>query len=360
MRKLAIPLLVLLIIAGVIASQTFYIVDETQLAIVTRFGEFQESKNSPGLAFKIPFVESVTKLDGRLLRVDAPPNSLLTLDKRTLVIDAYARYRITDPLVFFQALRTEENAESRIGDIVTSNLRREVALDLQSEIIDETREEIMQRITEASKLLDIQRSEALELPGGLQDPSLQIIIAGRAVAEGEASIRDRIPTPDQLQAIILSPSPQDFDLAGEDFRYRVPLTDRFGIEVVDVRIKRADFPSGVADSVFDRMRAERERIASAQRAEGAQADAEIRAEVDREVQIITQTAEGDSARIRGEAEGEAIAILAEQLGRDPEFYAFIRSLEAYRKLLEQDSTLILNVDSDLWRYLESPSVPSDR
>lgn len=360
MRKLAIPLLVLLIIAGVIASQTFYIVEETQFAIVTRFGEFQEDKKSPGLAIKIPFVESVIKLDSRLLRVDAPPASLLTLDKRTLVIDAFARYRITEPLIFFQTLRTEANAGARVGDIVNSNLRREVALDLQSDVISETREEIMQRVTAASKLLDIQRSEAIALPGGLRDPSLQIIIAGRAVAEGETAIRDRIPTPDQLESIINSPTPLDFDLEGENFRYRIPLTDRFGIEVVDVRIKRADFPAGVASSVFDRMRAERERIASAQRAEGAQADAEIRATVDREVNFITQAAQGDSARIRGEAEGEAIRILAEQLGRDPEFYAFTRSLEAYRKLLAEDSTLVLNVDSDLWRYLESPSVPADR
>ena len=360
MRKLAIPLLIILIVAGVIASQTFYIVNETQLAIVTRLGEFQESKQSPGLAFKVPFIESVTKLDKRLLRVDAPPASLLTLDKRTLVIDAYARYRITDPLQFFQALRTEINAEARVGDIVNSNLRREVALDLQTEVIDETREEIMQRVTDSSKLLDIRREEAEALPGGLRDPSLQIVIASRTLGEGEVAIRDRIPTPEQLDAIIASSNPQDFDLADEDFRYRVPLQDVFGIEVVDVRIKRADFPQGVASSVFDRMKAERERIASAQRAEGAQADAEIRATVDREVEFITQAAQGDSARIRGEAEGEAIGILAEQLGRDTEFYAFTRSLEAYRRLLASDATLVLNVDSDLWRYLESPSEPSGR
>lgn len=360
MRKIAIPLLVLLIIGAIVASQALYKVDETQVAIVTRLGEFRESKTTPGLGFKAPFIESVTKLDKRLLRVDAPPASLLTLDKRTLVIDAYARYRIIDPLIFFRALRTESNAEARVGDIVNSNLRREVALDLQSEIIDETREEIMSRITEASKLLDIQRSEAEALPGGLRDPSLTIIIAARPADEGEEPIRDRLPTPDQLESIINSPAPLDFDLEGENFRYRVPLTDRFGIEIVDVRIKRADFPSGVAASVFDRMRAERERIASAQRAEGAQIDLEKRAEVDRIVQIITQTAQGDSARIIGEAEGEAISILAEQLGRDPEFYAFTRSLEAYKLLLESDATLILNVDSDLWRYLESPLAPADR
>ena len=167
-------------------------------------------------------------------------------------------------------------------------------------------------------------------------------------------------TPEQLEAIINSPAPLDFGLDIENFRYRVPLNDRFGIEVVDVRIKRADFPSNVSSSVFDRMRAERERIASAERAEGAQIDLEKRADVDRQVEIITQTAQGDSARIRGEAEGEAIGILAEQLGRDEEFYAFTRSLEAYKALLAQDSTLILNVDSDLWRYLESPSLPADR
>ena len=106
MRKITIPLLVLLIIGAIVASQVLYKVDETQVAIVTRLGEFRESKTTPGLGFKVPFIESVTKLDKRLLRVDAPPASLLTLDKRTLVIDAYARYRIIDPLIFFRALRT--------------------------------------------------------------------------------------------------------------------------------------------------------------------------------------------------------------------------------------------------------------
>ena len=360
MRKIAIPFLVLLIIGGIVASQALYKVDETQLAIVTRLGEFRESKTSPGLGIKVPFIESVTKLDKRLLRVDAPPSSLLTLDKRTLVIDAYARYRIIDPLKFFQALRTESNAEARVGDIINSNLRREVALDLQSEIISVTREEIMARITEASKLLDIQRAEAEQLPGGLRDPSLTIVIAAKAVAEGEEPIRDSLPTPDQFESIVNSSAPLDFDLEDENFRYRVPLGDQFGIEIFDVRIKRADFPQGVASSVFDRMRAERERIASKERAEGAQIDLEKRADVDRQVQIITQTAQGDSARIIGEAEGQAISILAEQLGRDPEFYAFTRSLESYKRLLESDATLILNVDSDLWRYLESPLAPADR
>jgi len=360
MRKFAIPLLVVLVITAIVASQALYKVDETQLAIVTRLGEFRESKINPGLAIKVPFIESVTKLDKRLLRVDAPPSSLLTLDKRTLVIDAYARYRITDPLKFFQALRTESNAEARVGDIINSNLRREVALDLQSEIIDETREEIMQRVTASAKLLDITRSEAADLPGGFKDPSLSIFIAGKAVEEGEEAIRDRVPTPDQLESIINSAAPLDFDLEGENFRYKVPLNDRFGIEIFDVRIKRADFPQGVASSVFDRMRAERQRIASKERAEGAQIDLEKRADVDKQVLIITQSAQGDSARIIGEAEGQAISILSEQLGRDPEFYGFIRSLEAYEQLLESDATLILNVESDLWRYLESPLAPADR
>lgn len=354
MARFAIPLLVILILGAIVASQTFYIVDETQLAIVTRFGAFKEAHRSPGLYVKTPLADSVTKLDKRLLRVDAPPAALLTADKRQLLIDAYVRYRIIDPLKFFKTLRTESRAASRVENIVGSELRREVALDLQTDIISETREEIMRRVTEGSKRLDITRAEAQALPaGGLRDLSLEIVIAGGVTEEGIK--RDRVPTAEERETII-----RDGTLEGEEIRYRVPLVDRFGIEVVDVRIKRADFPSGVASSIYDRMRAERQRIASAERAEGAEQDAVIRARVDREVQFITQAAEGEAAQIRGDAEKTAIETLAVELGRDPEFYAFQRSLEAYRKLLDGDSTIILNADSDLFLYLESPLAPEDR
>ncbi|MCZ6539224.1 MAG: hypothetical protein O6922_05305, partial [Chloroflexi bacterium] len=136
--------------------------------------------------------------------------------------------------------------------------------------------------------------------------------------------------------------------------YAVDIRASLGIIIVDVRIKRADFPPDIETSVFSRMEAERERIASGLRAEGTQQDSEIRASVDRRVTIILQEAEGESARVRGEAEEEAIAILAESLGRNPEFYAFRRSLEAYRVFMDSQTTVILDPDSDLLKYLQDP------
>ena len=147
MAKLTIPLIVIIIAIVVVVPQTLFIVDETQLAIVTRFGEFKRSHNNPGLQVKTPFAEQVTTFDKRLLRVDVAPASLLTSDKRNLVIDSYARYKIIDPLVFFKNLRNETLADARVGDIVNSQLRQEVARDLQTEVISETREDIMNQVT---------------------------------------------------------------------------------------------------------------------------------------------------------------------------------------------------------------------
>ena len=344
--------IVILIAAAIVIPQALYIVDETEVAIVTRLGAFQEANTTPGLRFKTPFVESVTKFDKRLLRYDAPPASLLTADKRNLVIDAYARYRIVDPLLFFQRLQNEINANSRVGDIISSELRREVALDLQSEIISETREEIMTRVRDASNRAEITRAEAINLPGGLDSPELTILLTPDA-GEDEIPGARRRPTAAELQ--LIKDDPNSPELATLGVAYFQPLKNAFGIEVVDVRIKRADFPQQIEQSVFDRMRAEREEISSGLRAEGAQEDAEIRAQVDREVTITLQTAEGTSARLRGEGEGQAILILAEQLERDPEFYAFQRGLEAYAKILDGQTTLVLSANSQLFNYLEDPA-----
>ena len=200
------------IIAAIVVPQTLYIVDETQLAIVTRFGEPRVSITSPGLYVKTPFIETVRYFEKRILIFDAPPDSLLTEDKRRLVIDVYARARIVDPLLFFRTVQTEAQATSRAVDIISSELRREIALDTQIEVIQETREEIMNRV------------------------------------------RDSV----------------------------TPKLQEFGIETIDVRIKRADFPETVAESVYARMQAERKRIADRERAQGAERDAEVRANVDRQ------------------------------------------------------------------------------
>ena len=348
MRKTLIPIAVVLVFLFIGLPQVFFVVDETELAIVTRFGAFQRDHQSPGLKIKTPIIENVTKFDKRLLRIDAPPTSLLTKDKKNLVIDAYARYKIVDPLLFFQAIGNELQAESKLGDIVNSRLRDEVAQDDQEEVISEVRELIMNRVTKASNLVDISRQEAINLPGGLTDSSLKIELVSKS------NVSDSRPaTSQEIEQMKASPSPSE--LEGFEIRYKLPLIDVFGAEIIDVRIKRADFPDAIQSSVFARMQAERERIASGLRAEGAQRDAEIRANVDRQVTVLVETAEGTSARLRGEAESEAIAVLAESLNKDPELYAFKRYLETYAKSLNEGDTIVLSSDSPLFKYLKDQS-----
>ncbi len=266
------PLLIIIIIAVfILGPQTFFKVDETETAIVTRFGEIiGGSKMSPGLYMKTPFIDSVTYFDKRLLVFDAPPDSLLTKDKKNLEIDVYARGKITDPKIFYATLRTEVSGSNRVVDIVSSELRREIANDEQSEIISISRETIMNRV------------------------------------------RDAV----------------------------TPKLKEFGIELIDVRIKRADFPDAVADSVHKRMIAERERIANRERAEGAEYDLERRANADRTAIEIRTAAQRDAEIIKGCAEADSIKIYAGALEEDPEFYSFQRSLEAYKEYLASNTTII--------------------
>ena len=266
------PLLIIIIIAVfILGPQTFFKVDETETAIVTRFGEIiGSSKMSPGLYMKTPFIDSVTYFDKRLLVFDAPPDSLLTKDKKNLEIDVYARGKITNPKVFYATLRTEASGYNRVVDIVSSELRREIANDEQSEIISISREAIMNRV------------------------------------------RDAV----------------------------TPKLKEFGIELIDVRIKRADFPDAVADSVHKRMIAERERIANRERAEGAEYDLERRANADRTAIEIRTAAQRDAEIIKGCAEADSIKIYAGALEEDPEFYSFQRSLEAYKEYLASNTTII--------------------
>ena len=283
------------IIAGLIVAlaigvfflvpQVVFVVDETEVAIVTRFGELQGVQENPGLNFKTPFVEKVTKYEKRLLIFDAPPQSMLTRDKKRLEIDVYARGKIVNPRLFRETVFTEANAATVAIPIISSSLREEIAKDDQIEIIAVNREEIMIRVRDAVA------------------PQL------------------------------------------------VP----FGIEVIDIRIKRADFPATIADSVYARMQAERKRIADRERAEGAERDAEVRASVDREAAIIRAEATRDAQITRGEGEAESVKIFAEALQQDPDFYAFQRSLQAYRIFLpDGNTTLVLPADSELFQFLQSP------
>tara|TARA_B100000902_G_scaffold168229_1_gene162975 strand:+ start:2087 stop:3157 length:1071 start_codon:yes stop_codon:yes gene_type:complete len=349
MRKTLIPVIIVLVFLFVALPQVFFVIDETELAIVTRFGAFQKEFKEPGLKIKTPIIDNVTRFDKRLLRIDASPTSLLTKDKKNLVIDVFARYKIVDPLLFFQAIGNELQAESKLGDIVNSRLRDEVAQDEQEEIISEVREEIMNKVTKASNFVDISRNEALNLENGLNNSLLVIDLVANTL-DGTT----RQATQAEITEIIINPSPAA--LSGFEIRYKLPIKDVFGAEIIDVRIKRADFPDSIESSVFSRMQAERERIASAFRAEGAQRDAEIRANVDRQVTVLLQTAQGTDAKLRGEAESESIEILAEALNKDPELYAFQRYLQSYVKILNSNDTIVLSPDSPLFKYLKDQDI----
>ena len=337
------PILIGLAILAVVGFQSIFTVDETEVAIVTTFGEFKASYTDPGLKTKVPFIDSVTKFDKRLQRVDVPPETILTEDKKRIRVDAYARYKIINPLLFFKNLTNETTADSRIGSIVASRLREEIAQDTQDEVISEKRESIMKAVTNTSNLFEISEPEALSMDSGLQSPDLSFF----SKSPGDNSFS---PVTSDMKAAILN---NTLD-ANVELKYFIPLQDVWGVEIIDVRIKRADFPDEVEASIFERMVAERFRKSSAFRAEGEQQDKEIRAFVDREVEITLETANGQAAITRGEGEALAIEALAEALKSDPEFYGFVRSLEAYENSLD-GSTIILDPTSELFKYLETYS-----
>ncbi len=307
-------ILVLVIIVGaIVGSQALFVVDQTQFGVVTRFGEIQRTLREPGLKVKVPFIESVNRFDKRLLRIDVPAESMPDKDQQFLEIDAYVRYRINDPRKFLERLRDEFTAADRIGRIVISELRRVVAASDRTEII-----------------------------GGIaqsQDDGTLIVIPNRT--------EQGIETREALTRQVLNDSNAVVGSSENDF----------GIEIVDVRIKAADFPSTVEDTVFNRMRTERDVQAQRLRAEGVEQNLTITTDVDRQVAIIRAEADRTANRSRGEGEAEAIRVLAEALEQDPEFFAFRRSLEAYTNFLTQKSTIVLSSQNDLFQYLESPDQP---
>jgi membrane protease subunit HflC len=285
MRKRIVGLvLVLLILAAVVALQSLFIVDETNQAIILEFGDPVATIQEPGLATKVPFIQNVLYFEKRILSSDAPPQEYLTSDKKRLVVDHVTRWRITDPLRFFKAVKTEAGARARLDDIVFSELRRELATVEFVDVISQERENIMERV---------------------------------ALSTAEK--------------------------AGE-----------FGIDVVDVRVKRADLPEEVEQSVFNRMQAERQRESSLFRAEGEEQANIIRAQANRDSTVILAEGYGEAQRIRGEGEAEAITILAEALSQDLEFYSFSRRLDAYAEVLKNGDTVVIPADAEFFRYLIDP------
>ncbi|MDE2785976.1 MAG: protease modulator HflC [Chloroflexota bacterium] len=313
MRNLII-IAIVIIVGLVVLRQALYVVDVTEQVIILRFGEVVDTRTSPGLNVKAPFVDTVVRLDRRILRIDAPPVSMPDTNKQNLVIDIYARYRITDPVQFRKTLQSENNARSRLGDIVTSTLRDRVAQREREAIIG------------AEPLRDENGAPVVD-------------------EEGVPLVEARETRTEILNEVLAEVR-------------NITVRDQFGIEMIDVRIKRADFPEAVTQSIFTRMRAERNRIAAGFRAEGEEQDRRIRAETDRDRDVIVAEAEREANKRRGEGEAEAISILAEALNRDPELFAFLRSLESYQRIIRQQDTIILSSDAPLFDYLAGPALPA--
>ena len=308
--KALIILAIILIVGLVVLRQAAYIVDVTEQALILRFGEVRDTRIQPGLYWKTPFVEQVLKFDKRILRIDAVPVAMPDKEKQNLVIDSYARYRIIDPEQFRKTLQTETGARSRLGDIVISTLRDRVALRDRFEII-------------GSRPIVDERGNPVEDDEGL--PLFEGV-------ETRSEILDEV-----LSGVKNTVAAQNF-----------------GIEIIDVRIKRADFPDSVTPSIYTRMRAERNRIATKFRAEGEEEDLKIRAVANRNREVILANADRESSQTRGEGEAEAIRILAEALNKDPDLFAFRRSLEAYQGFLGQQDTIVLSSDAPLFRFLTGP------
>jgi membrane protease subunit HflC len=251
-------------------------------AVVVQLGDPVRVVREPGLYWKIPFIQRVTYFDRRLLDQDTSPKEILTRDKQQLVLDNYTRWRIVDPLQFVRSVRDENGAQSRLDDIVYSNLRETLGRHTLREIVSQKRAELMESVTRRS-----------------------------------------------------------------DEKAR-----EYGIEVIDVRVKRVDLPEKNELNVFNRMRTERERLAKKFRAEGDEEARKIRSGSDKEVQILMADARQKAEVIRGAGDAQAVAIFADAYGRDPEFYQFVRTLEAYRTTLGEGTTVILSPDSDFFRLLK--------
>jgi len=278
-------LLIVIIVAILfLANLSLFIVDETKQAIVLQFGKPIRAISEPGLNWKIPFIQNVVFFEDRLLVYDAAPTEIITKDKKTLIVDNYARWRIIDPLKFLQTVRDLNGAQARLDDIVYSELRVDLGLFDMSEIVSEKREGIMGRVTEISN----------------------------------------------------------------------EKANTYGIEIIDVRIKRVDLPPENEKYIFDRMKAERERIAKQYRAEGQEESAKIIAETEREKTVILAEAYKTAQTLKGEGEAESIRIYAESFNQDPEFYKFYRTLEAYRKTFKDKTTVLLSTDSEFLKYLTKP------
>ena len=274
--------MVFFILIAILGLSTVFTVDETRQVVILQFGEPVRIIKMPGLHFKLPAPLQVAQhFDDRLLEYDVSPEEILSKDKKSLIVDNYVRWRIIDPLLFLQTVQTESIAKTRIDDIVYSELRRELGTHNMSEIITESRELIMEKVTRES----------------------------------------------------------------------ATATKPYGIEVVDVRLKRVDLPQNNEQSIYRRIQAERIRQANKFRSEGEEESQKIKASTDKDKTIILATAYKEAEEVKGEGEAKAVDIYARAFSKDPDFYEFYRTLETYKIILDKKTTLVLPTNSKLFDIL---------
>lgn len=297
-----VALLVLLLLTG-----TLYEIQETQQVIVTQFGKpIGNSVTVPGLHFKLPFVQKANYYEKRFLEWDGDPNQIPTKDKRYIHVDTYARWQISNALLFRERLIDETGAQSRLDDILDGETRNTVAKHKLIEVVRSSNREFA----------------AEEIFGGESAEPIEQISFGRS---------------ELAQEVLVSAS---------------PLLENLGIRLLDFRFKRIGYVEEVQQEVFARMISERRRIAEQFRSEGAGEAARINGDKERELKAITSEAYREAQGIKGRADAEAADIYAEAFNRDPEFYRFVKTMETYEETIDADTTIVLTTDGEFYRYLD--------
>jgi len=300
-------LIIVAIIIAVVAATVggaFYIVNEAEQVIITQFGKpVGDPVITPGLKMKVPFLQKANFFDKRFLEWDGAPNEVPTKDKRFIFVDTYARWRIVDPLLFFQRLRDERGAQSRLDDILDGETRNTVANYDLIEVVRSTNREF-------------------EVSSAMDESAHRDISAGRVALETEVL---------------------------ENASTRVEV---LGIEILDFQFKRTNYAAVDRPKVYDRMISERKRIAEEYRSEGAGEAARISGSKDKDLKEITSEAYREAQEIQGKADAEAADIYAKSYNRDPEFYRFLKTMEVYRTTLDKETILMLSTDGEFLKYLE--------
>lgn len=309
-RLISLALMLALFVSLAVAGGMVYTVNEAQQVVITQFGEpIGKPVTAAGLHFKRPFIQQANYFDKRLIEWDGVPTQIPTKDKKFILIDELARWRITDPLLFMQTVGNELSAQARLNDIIASATRDVVTGHILQEMV-----------RSSNRLLDepLEAGEDIILPAEV----------GERIEKGR----------DELTRLILARASE--------------LVPSYGIELVDMRIKRINYIEEVRQKIYDRMIAERKQAAEKSRSEGQGKRAEIEGQMQKELKRITSEAYRKAQEIHGKADAEATRIYAEAFNKDPEFYTFLKTLESYRSTLDENSTLILTTDSDYYRYLK--------